>query len=84
MGRAMSYRQLEQLERFEKGCAERLATMRGTPAAKQQISDLQQHFEADAHLTPAQFADYRHRLAEYGRSGSKPMQPGLDLPPSAA
>lgn len=86
MGRAKSYRQLEQLERFEKGCAERLVSLRGTPAAKQQIADLQAHFEADATLTPAQFAAYRYRIAEYGRSGSPPaVQASLDLePPSCA
>lgn len=85
MGKAKSYRQLEQLERFEKGCAERLAAMRGTPAAKQQIADLQAHIDAEAHLTPAQFAAYRQRIAEYARSGAAPMQPALDLePPSCA
>jgi hypothetical protein len=39
-----------------------------TPPAAESIADLQQHFAEDRHLTPAEFADYRHRLAEYGRS----------------
>lgn len=84
MGKAKSYRQLEQLERFHAGCSERIAACRGTPAAQREIADLQAHFEADAHLTPEQMAEYRHRLAAYASSGSKPMQSGLDLPPSAA
>lgn len=50
-------------------------------SARQAIEDLQAHIEADAHLTPEQMADYRHRLATYARSG-KP-QGDLDLPPCA-
>jgi hypothetical protein len=68
MGKAKSYRQLEALERFHAGCSERIAACRGTPAAQREIADLQAHLDADRHLTPAEFADYRHRLAEYGRS----------------
>lgn len=85
MGKAKSYRQLEQLERFHAGCSERIAACRGTPAAQREIADAQAFLDADAHLTPAQFAHYRQRIAEYARSGSAPMQPGLDLePPSCA
>lgn len=53
----------------------------GQVDARQAIADLQAHFDADAHLTPEQMADYRHRLAQYARSGSP--QPDLDLPPCA-
>ena len=49
--------------------------------ARTAIENLQAHFDADAHLTPEQMADYRHRLAQYARSGSP--QPDLDLPPCA-
>lgn len=52
--------------------------------ARTAIANLQAHFDADQHLTPEQLADYDHRLASYARSGSKPMQSDLDLPPSAA
>ena len=52
--------------------------------ARTSIENLRAHFEADAHATPEQLADYQHRLASYARSGSKPMQSDLDLPPSAA
>ncbi len=51
--------------------------------ARDQIADLKAHFAEDRHLTPEQLADYRHRLAQYARSGSKPVQPDLDLPPCA-
>lgn len=57
------------------------AIARFEAGARQAIADLQAHFDADAHLTPEQMADYRHRLAVYGRSG-KP-QGDLDLPPCA-
>lgn len=60
--------------------AERRIAEFGT-GARQAIADLQAHFDADAHLTPEQMADYRHRLARYARSGSP--QPDLDLPPCA-
>lgn len=49
--------------------------------ARQAIENLRAHFDADAHLSPEQMADYRHRLAQYARSGSP--QPDLDLPPCA-
>ena len=51
--------------------------------APEAIADTQRHFENDEHLSPEQLADYRHRLAQYARSGSKPTQPDLDLPPCA-
>lgn len=51
--------------------------------ARDCIADLKAHFENDVHLTPEQLADYRHRLDRYARSGSKPAQPDLDLPPCA-
>lgn len=65
---AIPLRREREIERFEAG-------------ARQAIADLQAHFDADAHLTPEQMADYRHRLAQYARSGSP--QPDLDLPPCA-
>lgn len=48
--------------------------------ARQAIADLQAHFEADAHLTPEQMADYRRARAAYSGSGTAPFTDG----PSAA
>ena len=42
-----------------------------------------EHGIHDVPFTPEQLADYRHKLATYARSGSKPAQPDLDLPPCA-
>jgi threonine aldolase len=50
--------------------------------ARQSIADLDRHFADDVHLTPAQFADYRHRLARYAKSSP---QADFDWePPSCA
>lgn len=38
------------------------------PPAAASIADLQQHIAADAHLTPAEFAAYQHRVERYRRS----------------
>lgn len=49
-------------------------------SARQAIADLQAHFDADAHLTPEQMADYRRARAAYSGSGTAPFTDG----PSAA
>jgi hypothetical protein len=52
------------------------------PPARQSIADLSAHLAADAHLTPAEFATYRHRLALYAKSSP---QADFDWePPSCA
>ena len=62
VGKARSFRQLEQLERFQEGCSARVAAFRGTPAARAEIADLARFLSADEHLSPEQLADYRRRL----------------------
>ncbi|HLT04800.1 MAG TPA: hypothetical protein VK019_07530 [Pseudomonas sp.] len=47
--------------------------------ARQAIENLRAHFDADAHLSPEQMADYRRRLAAERTT----RQPDLDLPPCA-
>lgn len=66
MGKAKSFRQLEQLERFHSGCSERIAACRGEPSA---VSALEPG-------EPVPAAEYRQRRDTYAATG-EPL-PGPD------
>lgn len=67
MGKAKSYRQLEQLERFHAGCSERIAACRG---------ERSQIVSALAPGQPVPAAEYQRRLGAYAATGE--ALPGPD------
>jgi hypothetical protein len=50
-----------------------------SPRAADAIADLKRHLDDDAHLSPSDFAAYRHRVEQYRRSTPQdelPFGPG--------